>query len=177
MRVIGSLMTAMTLGDVVRAISARARPRLAELALQANASLGDWNERSVKHARTALQERIYGRVPTISGLRVASRRRLRSGRACKNAVVERWEIEAGDASGAPRFGLLLVLPSDAAPRAVVLAQVFSRGAAPLSRSERAIASEEGVLRPRSLADWALTLILGRHIHAPPFARISPSTTS
>lgn len=162
-------MTAMTMADVMRALSVRAKTHPSTR--ERSAGLGPWGPDVAEQARSLLQREIYGRVPIVSDLRIADRRRIACETSRDSIVAEHLEIEHLSADGPARFGLLLALPGDAPPSAVILAQAFARGPTPLARMERALAGDTVIECRHRLRDAALKVALGRHIHAPPFARI------
>lgn len=134
-----------------------------------SSALGAWNDQVADEIKEALQQRIYGRVPQVPPLRVVSRRLLQTtlGRI---AIAERWCVEFSDEAGPVRFDLLSILPVASPPKATLLAQVFRRPPSPLARMESVLARSDGRLQS-TFRDALLQMVLGRHIHAPPFEQI------
>lgn len=81
------------------------------------------------------------------------------------ADIERWRAHALIGAQALPFTLLVMIPRTRV-RALILSQVFQRSPSPMARIEHALAGA-----PSGWADTALSALLGRYIHAPPFAAI------
>ena len=166
-------MTDVTLRRPVGRSQARLRPER----LRANSPylpLGPWTEALAAEVRERLQQQIYGSIPHLAPLRAVERRTVPSERLRADAVVEHWQVELADARAPMRFGLFLILPRVAAPRAIILAQLFRRPPHFVDRIEHALVADGDGPRRSRLGDAMLEIILGRHIHAPPFEQVVQS---
>jgi len=166
-------MTDIALWRAVGRFQARLRPQRMRAAVPSR-PLGPWSDEAAAEVRERLQSQIYGSIPRLAPLLVAERRVVPSDRLRADAFVEHWQVELADADGPMRFGLFLILPRAVAPRAIVLAQLFRRPPHFVDRIEHALVADGGGQRRSRLGDAMLEIILGRHIHAPPFEQVVQS---
>lgn len=166
-------MTDVTLRRSVGRFQARLRPER----LRASAPylpLGPWTDELAAEVGERLQQQIYGTIPHLTPLRAVERRTVSSARLRADAIVEHWQVELADAHAPIRFGLFLILPRAVAPRAIILAQLFRRPPLFVDRIEHALVAGRAGKRRSRLGDAMLEIILGRHIHAPPFEQVVQS---
>lgn len=121
-----------------------------------------WSNALADELRQRLQTYIYGPAPALS-ISALSKDRLEA--ASLPADIERWRAHALIGAQTVAFTLLVMIPRTRV-RALILAQVFQRSPSPMARIEHALAGA-----PAGWADTALSALLGRYIHAPPFAAI------
>jgi hypothetical protein len=163
-------MTDVTLQRPVGRFQAQLRPARLR-ASSPYLPLGPWTDERVAEVGERLQQQIYGSIPRLTPLRVTERRAVASDRLGAAAIVEHWQVELVDARGPMRFGLFLILPRAAAPRAIILAQLFRRPPFFVDRIEQALVADTSAQRRSRLGDAMLEIVLGRHIHAPPFEQV------
>ncbi|MGE0597307.1 MAG: hypothetical protein AB7P07_13170 [Hyphomonadaceae bacterium] len=126
--------------------------------------LTDWNP---ARTRDQLQRHIYGRLPDLSCLALTDVTPL--GDVGARLVVEVWRfrVEAGGTD--LDLAALMVRPSQAPTHTVLFAQCFRPHLGSLDGWTRALRGER--TRP-SLTGRVREIILGRHIHTPPFERVA-----
>ena len=163
-------MTDVTLRRPIGRFQARWRPERLR-ASSPSLPLGRWTDERAAEVGERLQQQIYGSIPRLAPLRAVERRTVPSERLRADAIVEHWQVELVDAYAPMRFGLFLILPRAAAPRAIILAQLFRRPPLLVDRIEHALVADGRGQRRSRLGDAMLEIILGRHIHAPPFEQV------
>lgn len=126
--------------------------------------LTDWNP---ARTREQLQRHIYGRVPDLSCLALTDVTPL--GAVGVRLVVEVWRFRVETEGRDWEFAALMVRPSQAPMHAVLFAQCFRPHLGGLEGWTRVLRGERS--QP-SLTRGIREIVLGRHIHTPPFEHIA-----